>query len=116
MQGFVAGRLTATLSGAALAATAGAETHLLSTSELPAFTPSGTVLITYPAHLYLTPQTSFGAGAGGTSVWTATNASLSTAPPGNLSHTLAMNPIGGGVAMSLMQPTSIANKIIFAGV
>ena len=87
--------------GNTVGSTGGAATHTLTTGELPTFTPTGTV-----------PFNSVG-GTGPTNHTVAYNAS-SPAMYGMFLNTAAvtMNPIGGGTAHSIVQPTAIVLKCI----
>ena len=81
--------------------TGGSATHTLSTSELPTFTPSGTV----PFNIV---------GGSGPTTHTVGYASSSPAMYGMfpVSTNLSMNPIGGGSAHSIVQPTAVVLKCI----
>lgn len=118
MGGVAAGRLGAVMAATALGQSGGTETVTLTIPQLPVVTPSGTVLVTYPAHSY---QDNFhlsnGAQGGGAGMaGTFTSDTRPTGVPGPLSHSLSMNSFGGGQAHSNLQPSIAVNKMIFAGV
>lgn len=100
------------ISGFTLGAAGGTQGVILTQSELPIFTPSGTVFVSYPAQAYslATGGTSYQAGA--TASAFNTYSTSFTTPPSGQTFSLSMSQIGGGVAHQNMPPTAIVNTII----
>ncbi|MCV9940896.1 tail fiber protein [Boseaceae bacterium BT-24-1] len=115
MGGSTAGRLTSAgsgISGITLGTAGGAQNITLTYAELPVFTPTGTVFVTYPAQGYLIAigGTSYLAGSSAAAFNGYNNAS--TSPPSGQNFVLELNQIGGGSAHNNVQPTAIVNSII----
>lgn len=115
MGGSSAGRITfagSGIGGTFLGGNGGAQNVTLTTTEIPVFTPSGSVFVTYPAQGYLLSigGTSYQAGSSAAAFNSYSNAS--TSPPSGQSFALSMNQIGGGGAHLNMPPTIIFNTII----
>jgi microcystin-dependent protein len=94
--------------------TAGVAGEALNVTQLPVFTPSGSVTVSYPSYTY----DRYSPGAGSTFATTGAaygnvySPTLATPSGGPGTFTLAMNSIGNGVAHSLIQPSIIMNFII----
>jgi microcystin-dependent protein len=121
MGGTSANRLTdqtGGLNGDTLGDTGGSETHTMARSAMPNVTLSGTTDNSgNHTHDVNDGGANYSAGPGGQLV--PTNANTQTQAGGNHNHTVTTSSINGGVtqtAMNIVQPTIIANKIIFTGV
>lgn len=120
MTGAGAGRFVQPFDGANLSSTGGATMITLTNALLPVAMPAQQVTVGYAPQTYVRYQNLIGVsqGAGGTTaanVWqgyVADNTGGAAAQTFGVTNT---NP-GGGNAFALVQPTSVANRIIFAGV
>lgn len=115
MGGSAAGRLTTAgsgVNGLTVGAAGGAQNVTLVTAQLPIFTPSGTVFVTYPSQGYLlaTGGTSYLAGSSASAFNGYSNAS--TSAPNGITFGLSINQIGGGQAHNNMPPVAVVNSII----
>lgn len=118
MMGLVANRLTV-LPGNRVGGVGGVDRCTLVAANLPSAMPGGQVTVSYPAHSYVRYDdlTTVSAGAGGTpvgNVWHNVSGQA-TVPPANQTFGVANSNPGGDQPFILTQPTSVANKIIFAG-
>ena len=123
MGGVAAGRLTSGgsgVNGAALGATGGAETHTLTSGQIPAHTHTGSTS-TDPGHTHSGIVTGTGSvtnitnTAGGSATAGSVNTAGSTATGGSHSHTLTINAnTGGDGAHNNTQPTIVLSYIIKA--
>jgi hypothetical protein len=123
MGGTSANRLTdqtGGLNGDTLGDTGGSETHTMARSALPNVTLSGsTTSDGLHNHDLNFGGSNFTAGAGGGSANTPSLVNSSTGNGGTHNHDITTSSLNGGVtqtAMNIVQPTIIANKIIFTGV
>lgn len=121
MGGTAASRLTSTYYGetaSAIGANGGLQSQTLVSSNLPAYTPTGTVAITDPGHTHITAIAT-GAATGGT-IGTPTNIVSSTttdftSQKSSTGVTAAFSGVAQGgtsAAFSIIQPTMTANYII----
>ena len=123
MGGTSANRLTAQtggIEGDTLGAVGGAETHTLTTAQLPSHTHAGTTA-SNGAHTHAispTALTSSGSSAvgGGSAGVTGSVGASATASDGAHTHTFTSDATGSGTAHNNVQPSIIFNTIIFAGV
>lgn len=98
----------------------GSGQHVLSQAEIPAITPTGsTDAVGNHQHPAFQNDNAFSAGSGGAAPFvlqangTATQgAGGVTGPGGAHSHSITMNPIGGGLAHNNVQPALVVSKII----
>ncbi|MGX5775465.1 hypothetical protein [Methylorubrum zatmanii] len=122
VDGFVAGRLSQFMRAADLAATGGSDGEILVLGHLPVGMPGGSVTVSYPAHTYTTVNAlqsiSYGDAGAPTTILDMDRGvkNASTVPPGDQSFGFGITNAGGGQAHSTLQPSGVANRIIFAGV
>lgn len=108
MGGSAASRLTSTYFGtsaAALGAAGGAESHTLTSAEIPSHTHS----VTDPGHSHLVQQ---GTSSSPGSVVLAATANATTAGTSTSTTGISIQNTGGGGAHTIVQPTIIANKLL----
>lgn len=121
MGGTSANRLTDQtngLDGDTLGDTGGAETHTLTTAQMPAHTHTGTTS-SDGAHTHTTtavPSTSVAAASGGTTGAPSAATSITSSSNGAHTHTFTTASSGSDGAFNIVQPTIVLNKIIFSGV
>lgn len=121
MGGSSANRLTdqtGGLDGDTLGDTGGAETHTLTTAQMPAHTHTGTTA-SDGAHTHTVARQLDGAaaaGTGGTATIFTSTGSTTTSSNGAHTHTFTTASAGSDAPFNIVQPTIILNKIIFAGV
>lgn len=118
MGGTAASRLTtggSGVDGATLGATGGAETHTLTTPQLPAHNHAASTN-TDPGHVHSGIVTGTGSFAnistGGATSVGAPNSAGSTATAGSHSHTVTVTNTGGDGSHNNTQPTLVLNYII----
>jgi microcystin-dependent protein len=120
MGGASANRLTnqsGGLNGDTLGATGGAETHMLSSTEMPSHTHTATV--TDPGHVHLTgSQLHQWAGGPPSAAYNEfdTQANTHSTNSATTGITVSNSSTGGGGVHNNVQPTLILNKLIYAGV
>jgi hypothetical protein len=93
----------------------GLETNTLATSNLPPYTPAGTIVSTQASHSHTINQAVSASDAGtggGNSSWTAGTTTTSTAQPAITSTFTGTAQGGTGAAFRTIQPTLITNYII----
>ena len=108
MGGSSASRLSSTYFGtsaAVLGAVGGAESHTLTSAEMPSHTHS----VTDPGHSHSIQQ---GTSSSPSSVVLAASANASTAVTGTSTTGISIQNTGGGGAHAIVQPTIIANKLL----
>lgn len=125
MGGSVAGRITAAVSGVTgttLGAAGGAQSVTIATTNLPAYTPSGSVGISDTRTWVTNPAVSIFIGSGGPgNVGGGANATSTasiavTVSGGSISASFSGNAQGGAsTPLANLSPGMILNKIIFAG-
>lgn len=121
MDGSAAGRLTGVMTTSGLGLVRDSATMTLTNSHLPVALPGGAqVTVTYAAHTYVGAGATVNIANGSGNIFQnimqqPTN--IATTPPANQTFNVSglQNP-GGGQSFATLQPTSVANKIIFAGV
>ena len=122
MGGTAAGRLSNFLRAADLASTGGSDGEILVLAHLPVGMPGGVVTVSYPPHAYATANSlqpiAYGDSGGVTQIPDLGRGlkSEQTIPPGPQSFGFGITNPGGGQAHSTLQPSGVANRIIFAGV
>lgn len=122
MGGVAANRLTATTmtpNGTTMGAAGGAQTHTLSTAELPVVTP--TAIVTDPGHSHIASAYKEVVGGSGTSVdkvnsdgqlYAGAGTPNPTTSVSTTGITVAINSFGSGTAHAIVQPTILHNMII----
>src|SRR5262249_27202915 len=99
-------------------ATGGSETHTLQSSQVPA--TSVTVSITDPGHTHTVSPDAIGTNTqgvvGGSGIGPNGTSTNQSADSNTTGITASGTVQGGGCAHNNVQPTIIANKIIYAGV
>lgn len=117
MGGSAANRVTAAgsgINGNTLAATGGAETHVLSVAELASHSHGGTTGTTSDSFTYSVNSANWTSGGNATITGIAATGLGTTVTQTAHSHTISSQ--GSDTAHLNMQPTAMINKIIFAGV
>jgi hypothetical protein len=92
--------------------TGGTESWHIGIGQLPTFTPSGTVAVSFPGVTYQEATTTATAGAGVAGTFFSGNTPATSSAIGPSTFTLSIAPIGSGNAVSQIQPTILVNKII----
>ncbi|MBA9068016.1 microcystin-dependent protein [Methylobacterium sp. RAS18] len=122
MAGAAAGRLTRFMQSGNLNTTGGSDGEILTLSHLPVAMPGGSVTVSYPPHTYVTPDRLQGIAYGDAGAVTqipdmdrSIKADATTPPPPQ-NFSFGITNAGGGQAHSTLQPSGVANRIIFAGV
>ena len=119
MGGTAAGRLGGVMDATRLSSTGGAASQTLTNAQLPTALPGGQVEVSYPSQTFVLYDslTSASTGAGGgvvQNLWQGTKNAL-TAPPANNTFGFQISNPGGGNPFATVQPSGVANRIIFAG-
>lgn len=118
------GRNTSQMQGDRLGATGGVDQLALSIPQLPTFTPSGSISSLADFQLKVPFDRSDNGYAGGGGLGGVVHIGAENAPDregllvagGGHTHTFTGSSIGNGVPHANLQPTGVANRIIFAGV
>lgn len=122
MSGGFSGRLSNFLRSGDLASVGGSDGEILTISHLPVNMPGGSVTVSYPPHTYITPDVlqaiAYGDAGAVTQISNMDRGikAAATVPPDPQSFGFGITNTGGGQAHSTLQPSGVANRIIFAGV
>jgi microcystin-dependent protein len=118
MGGTSAGRLTF-INGDVLGSTGGLQGEILTVAQLPSHTHTGTAANAGThTHTYLDSFVNAPAGSiqGGGGVYSNIDTGRTTSGAGDHTHSITISATGSGAEHGNIQPTIVANYIIYAGV